>query len=459
MLFTEPLFLFVFLPVCLISQLLVKNVTARNVMLLVMSLLFYAWGEPVYIFLMLATSLLCWALCLWMSHSKRSGLVFALSVAAALLPLLFFKYGAMITGLINLIPGLNIPFRKPALPIGISFYTFQIITYAADLYRGETSAQKSPLSFMLYISLFPQLIAGPIVRYTDVERQLAERPITAPMFSDGVLRFVVGLGKKALLANTVGKVVADIFANPLDELGAVGVWGAMLCYAFQIYFDFSGYSDMAIGLGKMLGFTYKENFDHPYISRSVKEFWRRWHISMNTFFRDYVYIPLGGNRRHQLFNMLVVWSLTGLWHGAGPGFLLWGLYFFVLLSIGRLLGERLRLPAALAIPFTFALVVFGWTLFYFESMADLGCALRIMFGGGAAADPLSLNLLRAALPTLGICAVGSTPLPAKAAARVRRALDGRLWTALCAAFTVAMLFVSVAAIIGDTYNPFLYFRF
>ncbi len=459
MLFTEPLFLFVFLPVCLISQLLVKNVTARNVMLLVMSLLFYAWGEPVYIFLMLATSLLCWLMCLWMSRSRRRGLVFGLTVAAALLPLLFFKYGAMITGLLNIIPALSIPFPKLALPIGISFYTFQIITYAADLYRGETSVQKNPLNFMLYISLFPQLIAGPIVRYADVERQLAERPVTAQMFSEGVLRFITGLGKKALLANTVGKVVADIFANPLNELGAAGVWGAMLCYAFQIYFDFSGYSDMAIGLGKMLGFTYKENFNYPYISRSVKEFWRRWHISMNTFFRDYVYIPLGGNRRHQLFNMFVVWSLTGLWHGAGPGFLLWGLYFFVLLTIGKFLGDRLRLPAVPAALFTFALVVFGWTLFYFESMADLGSALRIMFGGGALADPLSLSLLRSALPVLGVCAVGSTPLPAKAARVVRRALPATLWTAVCAVFTAAMLFVSVAAIIGDTYNPFLYFRF
>ena len=459
MLFTEPLFLFMFLPICLISQLVVKNTTAKNILLLILSLVFYAWGEPVYVFLMIATTLVCWAESRAMDKSPRRRLWLALTVATALLPLIFFKYGQMLLDIVNLIPGLDIPGHGLPLPIGISFYTFQVITYVVDLYRGETEAQKNPVNFMLYISLFPQLIAGPIVRYTEVEKQLGSRTINAPQFSEGVLRFVVGLGKKVLLANTVGKVVSDVLISPIDELSFVGAWGIMLCYTFQIYFDFSGYSDMAIGLGKMLGFTYNENFNYPYISGSIREFWRRWHISMNTFFRDYVYIPLGGNRRRQYLNMLIVWALTGLWHGAGLNFLLWGLYFFVLLSIGKLFVDKLTVPKALSVLVTFVLVIFGWVFFYFENMGDCLLMFKLMFGGGAFSDAFSGHLLRAAIPAIILCAIGSTPLPAKLAGRLRAALPEKAEVAVSCVFSVAMLLACIAVIIGGSYNPFLYFRF
>ncbi len=457
MLFTEPSFLFAFLPICLLLQLIIKNTAAKNAVLLVMSLLFYAWGEPVYVFLMIATSLICWWLSGRLEASPHKKLMLALTLIAALIPLVFFKYSGMLAELINLLPAVSVSAPSVSLPIGISFYTFQIISYAVDVYRGEAKPQKNPFSFMLYISLFPQLIAGPIVRYDEVEKQLSDRKITAPMFSAGVWRFITGLCKKAILANTIGKTAEDILSQ--SSLGTLGAWGAMLCYAFQIYFDFSGYSDMAIGLGKMLGFTYRENFNYPYISASIKEFWRRWHISMSTFFRDYVYIPLGGNRRRQYLNMFIVWGLTGLWHGAGLNFVLWGLYFFVLLSIEKLLPKRFKLPKLIAVPCTFVLVLFGWVLFYFEDMGSIVSVYKAMLGGGSAADVTSAQLLYTSLPMLLLCAVGSTPLPAKIKAMLARKLPGGLKTAAAAICTAAALLLCTAFIVGGTYNPFLYFKF
>ncbi len=427
-----------------------------------MSLLFYAWGEPVYIILMIATSLLGWAMTLWFCHSKHPKPLFVLTIAESLLPLIFIKYSEMLFFLFFFffyVFFVSLPVPKIVLPIGISFYTFQIVSYIIDVYRGDDEVEKNPINFMLYISLFPQLIAGPIVRYGEVAKQLKHREMTAPMFSEGVYRFLIGLAKKALLANTVGKTVTDIFSVVLGELSALGVWGAMLCYAFQIYFDFSGYSDMAIGLGKMLGFTYNENFDNPYIAASIKEFWRRWHISMNTFFRDYVYIPLGGNRRRQFFNMFVVWALTGLWHGAGLNFVLWGLYFFDLLSIEKLFMKNLKVPKLLAIPATFVLVLLGWVFFYFEDMGECMNAFRLMFGGGAATDTFSSSLLYASIPAIILCAVCSTQLLSK----IRRFFADRTPEAIKipigALFTVVMLLGCTAVIIGSSYNPFLYFKF
>lgn len=459
MLFTEPSFLFIFLPVCLLLQFAIKNTAAKNILLLIMSLLFYAWGEPVYVLLMIAVSLISWGLCLRLCRAVNKKPLLAAALIAALLPLLFFKYGQMLLDIVNMVPGLYFTMPAVSLPIGISFYTFQIISYIVDVYRGDADVQKNPFYFMLYISLFPQLIAGPIVRYTEVEKQLNYREITAPMFSEGVYRFLIGLGKKVLLANTVGKTVTDILSVSVSELGMLGAWGAMLCYAFQIYFDFSGYSDMAIGLGKMLGFTYNENFNYPYIASSIKEFWRRWHISMNTFFRDYVYIPLGGNRRRQYFNMFVVWALTGLWHGAGLNFVLWGLYFFVLLSIEKLFMKKIAIPRGIAVPATFILVVIGWVFFYFEDMTECLTMLKIMFGGGAFTDPLSGQLLYASIPAILICAVFSTPLISKLKQRISSSIPEGLNICLASVFTAVMLLVCTAVIIGSSYNPFLYFKF
>ena len=456
MLFCELPFLYIFLPVCLILHLLFKNTAAKNTVLLLMSLLFYAWGEPVYVLLMIAVSAVSYGLGLAIER-RRGRLVLALSVMAVLAPLIFFKYSGFLAGIVGL------SFKGPSLPIGISFYTFQIVSYLADVYWCKAKAQKNPFYFMLYVSLFPQLIAGPIVRYVDVEREINDRAVTAAAFTDGVCRFLTGLGKKVLLADTLDKAITGILYEPvsasMSELGVIGAWGVMLCFAFQIYFDFSGYSDMAIGLGKMLGFNYCENFDHPYISTSIKDFWRRWHISMSTFFRDYIYIPMGGNRRRQLFNMLVVWAATGLWHGAGWNFVLWGLYFFVLLVIEKYLFKKLRLPKVIAIPATFALVLLGWVFFHFENLGQAWKMFAIMFGFGKGGDVFAIPILLAAVPVLSVCVIGSTPLPVMVKNAVMSRVPAWVGTALRLIFVVAMLLGCTAMIVSSTYSPFMYFKF
>jgi len=459
MLFTEPIFLFAFLPLCLLSQYLIKNIAVRNVILLIMSLVFYAWGEPVYVFLMLGISLISWSLARFKKiQGNKSFLILAIIIS--LLPLLFFKYGQMILDIVNLLPSADFHMPSLSLPIGISFYTFQILTYIVDVYRGQAQVQKNPFYFMLYISLFPQLIAGPIVRYTEVEKELTSRKISADMITQGIYRFLIGLGKKVLLANVVGKVVADVFSYPLNEIGTLGMWGTILCYTFQIYFDFSGYSDMAIGLGKMLGFTYSENFNYPYISSSIKEFWRRWHISMSSFFRDYIYIPLGGNRKRQIFNMLVVWITTGLWHGAGYNFILWGFYYFVLLVLENMLLKKIKIPKLLSIPITFGLVMIGWVLFYFENLTDCFTALSIMFGFGKhLADPISTTLVKSAIPTIFLCSICATPLYANVIKKISSRIPKVIKTSAMCAFTIVMFILCTSFTISSTYNPFLYFKF
>lgn len=503
MVFSELTFLYIFLPVCLILHLSLRNTAAKNIVLLAMSLLFYAWGEPIYVLLMITTSLVCWGLGLVIDRQRANpavavpvaaGLLIisvlffifkspatpvyvpvtilvslvcwglgavinkrrpavALSVAAALLPLIFFKYSGFLAGTV----GLN--FKGPSLPIGISFYTFQIISYLIDVYRGDTKAQKNPAYFMMYVSLFPQLIAGPIVRYVDVEREIMGRRVNSADFSAGVVRFLTGLGKKVVLADTVGAVVNSVFGRPLNEISTLAAWGVMLCYTFQIYFDFSGYSDMAIGLGKMLGFKYNENFNHPYIATSVKDFWRRWHISMSTFFRDYIYIPMGGNRRHQLLNMFVVWAATGMWHGAGWNFILWGLYFFVLLTVEKYLMKKVKLPKVIAIPATFVLVILGWVFFYFEDLGQVFEMFKIMFGRGYGTDLMAGPQLLAILPTLVICAIGATPLPVAVKDKIFKAVPGWAQTALQVIYVAVMLVVCTALTVSGTYSAFLYFRF
>ena len=374
--------MYLFLPICLLLYFILHGIKARNYLLLVMSLLFYAWGEPKWIILMIVTTLIDYGAGLLVDQYRGQKLAkwaLAGSVVITLSFLAVFKYLGFFNQNLNQIFGAELPTQIFNLPIGISFYTFQAITYVVDVYRGKAQVQRSYANLLLYVALFPQLIAGPIVRYTDIAAQLENREMTLPGFSKGITRFVTGLGKKVLLANIAGQVATSLIGGDLSKASVLGAWLGIFAYTFQIYFDFSGYSDMAIGLGHMFGFTYVENFNYPYISKSITEFWRRWHISLSTFFRDYVYIPLGGNRRHQLRNMFIVWALTGLWHGASWNFVLWGLYYFVFLAIEKLfLGKFLeKLPAVVGHAYALFIIVVGWVFFYFDDVSRLGQMLKL----------------------------------------------------------------------------------
>lgn len=393
--------MYLFLPICLLLYFILHGIKARNYLLLVMSLLFYAWGEPKWIILMIVTTLIDYGAGLLVDQYRGQKLAkwaLAGSVVITLSFLAVFKYLGFFNQNLNQIFGAELPTQIFNLPIGISFYTFQAITYVVDVYRGKAQVQRSYANLLLYVALFPQLIAGPIVRYTDIAAQLENREMTLPGFSKGITRFVTGLGKKVLLANIAGQVATSLIGGDLSKASVLGAWLGIFAYTFQIYFDFSGYSDMAIGLGHMFGFTYVENFNYPYISKSITEFWRRWHISLSTFFRDYVYIPLGGNRRHQLRNMFIVWALTGLWHGASWNFVLWGLYYFVFLAIEKLfLGQLLeKLPAVVGHAYALFIIVVGWVFFYFDDVSRLGQMLKLMFGfsGQAGVLPTDTVLLK-----------------------------------------------------------------
>ena len=394
MVFSSLLFVFLFLALNLVSQAALRGARQKNIAMLLFSLVFFSWAGPRYVVLLLLDTALCWffAICIE-REPQRKKLHLSLCVALVLLVLGIFKYTGFLMGNLQSLFGWPEVIPQIVLPIGISFYTFQLISYVVDVYRGEVRAQKKYWILLLYASLFHQCIAGPIVRYRDVAQDLAKRQVHAEEVSRGISRFTVGLAKKAVLANSVA-VLADrwlpMTTEGLAKIPTAGLWLGGLCYMLQIYLDFSAYSDMAIGMGLMCGFHYKENFNYPYIASSVTDFWRRWHISLSTFFRDYVYIPLGGNRRgkgRQLLNLFIVWGLTGLWHGASWNYVLWGLYFFLFLVIEKfLLGEKQqRIPAVLRHLFLLIIVYFCWVIFRFRDAAALGMALRGLFGGGTAA--------------------------------------------------------------------------
>ena len=470
MVFSSLTFLFLFLPVTLILYYAVPK-KVKNLVLLVMSLVFYAWGEPVYVILMLYSILLNYAAGRLMEAEpkhKKAVLVFA--VILNLLILGFFKYYGFAVGSVNKAFGLSIPIRDIALPIGISFYTFQALSYVIDLYRGKFPAQRNFISFACYITMFPQLIAGPIVRYEEIEKQLGERKLTLARFGKGALRFIFGLGKKVLLANLAGALFDEIHVLP--ELSFATSWIGALAYTFQIYFDFSGYSDMAIGLGDMLGFHFSENFNYPYAACSVTDFWRRWHISLGTWFREYVYIPLGGNRvkwfRH-ILNVMVVWLLTGLWHGAGWTFIIWGLFYGVLLIFEKYVLNKLRIPKAIRWVLTMLAVIIGWVIFSADDLAGAGRMLASMSGvpaiaaairGDAGAQTLfsgnALYFLTTGGLLLAIEAVFSGPWMGAIGKSFKKYVPGRVVIAL---FAVALLVLSIAFLATENYNPFLYFRF
>ena len=394
--------------------------------------------------------------------------ILASSVVLNLGILGFFKYTDFFIGNINAWFGTSIPLLNLTLPIGISFYTFQMMSYVIDVYRGDAAAQKNFVSFGAYVALFPQLVAGPIVRYTTIADQLDNRRESTDMFAYGIKRFVTGLAKKVLLANTIGQVWTQLSAMEVSSMSVVGTWVGALAFTFQIYFDFSAYSDMAIGLGQMLGFKFLENFDYPYISKSITEFWRRWHISLGTWFREYVYIPLGGNRKgliRQIFNLLIVWFCTGFWHGASWNFLIWGGYYGVLLIIEKLFLLKVlkKIPAFFSHVYTLFFVVIGWVIFGFDDMTKGWEYLKGMFGFGGLqlVDNMSLYLLLSNLVLILILIVASTPLPAKLGRKIMSLVQTKTWAAMIIenVFIIAIFVISVAFLVNSTYNPFLYFRF
>ena len=470
MVFSSILFLGLFLPVTLFLYYLFPNRRIRNAVLLIASLVFYAWGEPVWVFAMVALAVLDYlaGLLLAAAGGAWKRVLLAVTIVMNLALLFLFKYYNFLSDSIaSLLAMLQITIVPPSfpfgMPIGISFFTFQAITYVVDVSRGEVTPQKNPFRVLLYIALFPQLIAGPIVRYRDVEYEIGNRRETMQDFAEGAFRFAVGLGKKVIFANYAGKVASTLLTEQIGTLTADSAWIGALMFTLQIYFDFSGYSDMAIGLGRMFGFHFQENFNYPYMSRSVTEFWRRWHISLGSFFRDYVYIPLGGNRRHMWFNILLVWVLTGLWHGASWNFMLWGLYYAVLLICEKCLRrngiEMGKLPFASNL-LLLLITVFGWVIFYYTDFSQMLTCLRAMLGLGGIATEMTLMQLSSVsgiyylIPAM---VIGATPFPARLA---KRLVGGRgLEPVLRTAWMLLMLAVCFTLIVYQTYNPFLYFRF
>lgn len=464
MVFSSLVFMFAYLPITLLAYYLVPR-QGRNIFLFIVNLIFYGWGEPKLVLLMVFNIFFNyiggWLVDKYRADAKKKKLFLILTCVLDIGILAVFKYTGMITETLNMLPFLNIPELQISLPIGISFYTFQTMSYVIDVYRDDAPVSKNFINFGTYVALFPQLIAGPIVRYRDVAEQLVNRRETLEMFTEGVKLFMVGLAKKVIIANTMGTLTTNIFATT-DENGVVGTWVGMIAYTFQIYFDFSGYSDMACGLGNMLGFEFLKNFNYPYIAKSITDFWRRWHISLSTWFKEYVYIPLGGNRKgvkRQILNLLIVWGLTGLWHGAAYNFVLWGLYYGLLLILEKFVLKKFldRLPSFVQHIYTLFIIIIGWGLFYFTDVGQLGEFMVDLFnfGNGICGDQ-AFNLIMSNLPMLIIAAVASTPLATMLYTRFEHRRF--MWipeTLYC----MGVLVVSTASLVNQSYNPFLYFRF
>lgn len=466
MVFSSTIFLCVYLPLVLLGYYICPK-KGKNLFLLIVSLIFYAWGEPKYVFLMIFSILVNYVFGLLMDkhreNKKRLKLMLVISVIIDLGLLSVFKYTDFIITNINSVFGAGFDLLNIALPIGISFYTFQAMSYTIDVYRDDVRVQRNLIDFGMYITMFPQLIAGPIVRYSDVQDQLAARNVTAADFSEGIMRFVVGLGKKVLLANQMGAVWTQIYALGGD-ISALMAWTGAAAYTFQIYFDFSGYSDMAIGLGRMFGFKFPENFRYPYESVSITDFWRRWHITLSTWFKEYLYIPLGGNRRglaRQALNLLIVWTLTGFWHGAGWNFVMWGLYYFAILFIEKLflLKALDKLPRLFRHAYALLLIVIGWVIFASDDVSVMLPYLGSMFGANGALGGMDVYTLLTRAALMVICCVASTELPRRLFVTAAGKMNEKAAFTVKSVLTLALLALSVVFLIGDSYNPFLYFRF
>ncbi len=467
MVFSTPVFLFYFLALTLLVYYLVPR-KLRNPVLLLSSLFFYYWGEQVYVVIMLLSTAIDYTHGLLVERYKKRGcdrgakLAVASSIIFNLALLLFFKYWDFLAGSLQAMGLTFMPVLNIHLPIGISFYTFQTMSYTIDVYRGDARAQRSILNFGTFVTLFPQLIAGPIIKYKDLGDQIDSRTCSSEKFASGVQLFMVGMAKKVLIANNVGMLWESCKAVDPSQLTVAGAWLGTLAFSFQIYFDFSGYSDMASGLGRMLGFEFLPNFNYPYISRSITEFWRRWHISLSTWFREYLYIPLGGNRCSRsrwMFNLFMVWAATGIWHGASWNYLLWGLYFFALLMAEKFVLLKLldRAPALVRHLYTLFFVAVSWVIFAIEDFSHLGAYLKVMFGLGGVplTDGAMGYYLTSYLPILAAAALASTPLGVSIYGRMGR----RAQQTVCALLVLAGLFLCTAYLVDGTYNPFLYFRF
>ena len=471
MLFSSMVFLFLFLPVVLMLYYASPR-KVRNLILFVFSLVFYAWGEPIYVFLMIASTIVAYITGLLADKTKqgRKPWVPKVSLIVAILwnmgLLLFFKYTNFFIENANNIFGLSIEKMGLVMPIGISFYSFQTLSYVIDVYRGDVKAQKNYLTLGTYVALFPQLISGPIVRYKDVAEQMAKRKETISNFSRGVHRFAIGLGKKVILANSIGALFDAISNAPQDQMSVTAAWMGIIAYTFQIYFDFSGYSDMAIGLGKMFGFDFLENFNYPYISNSITEFWRRWHMSLSSWFRDYVYIPLGGNRKgkvRQCVNIMIVWFLTGFWHGANWNFMIWGVYFGVILLCEKLflLNALKKIPKFIGHIYALILIVIGWGIFAFDDFGKLSQNFKNMFGlsGIDFVNHQTLVWFAGYAVTFVILIFTSTPLIRKIGEKLKKAVPAVYSCVLQPLMVMAILLISTAYLAGNSFNPFLYFRF
>ena len=467
MVFSTPIFLFYFLALTLLVYYVVPR-KGRNVVLLISSLFFYYWGEREYVTIMFLSTAIDYTHGMLVERCKKKGndkgarMAVATSIIFNLALLLFFKYWDFLAGSLQAMGLTFMPVLNIHLPIGISFYTFQTMSYTIDVYRGDTRAQRNIINFGTFVTLFPQLIAGPIIKYKDLGDQINERTTSTEKFASGVQIFMVGMAKKVLVANNVGMLWEAYKAMSAGELTVLGAWLGVIAFTFQIYFDFSGYSDMAIGLGRMLGFEFLPNFNYPYISKSITEFWRRWHISLSTWFKEYLYIPLGGNRCSKgrwMFNLLVVWAATGIWHGASWNYLIWGLYFFVLLMLEKffLLKVLDKAPALVGHIYTLFFVVVSWAIFAIEDFSQLGSYLKVMFGlGGVPLMDAKLGYyVTSYLPILLVAAVASTPLGAK----LYHKLKTPAAEVVCTVLVLAGLVVCTAYLVDGTYNPFLYFRF
>ena len=467
MVFSSLTFLCVFFPAVFLLYYLLPSMPAKNTLLIISSLLFYAYGEPVYVLLMAGSASLNYLYGLWIGRAGKKKPVLALAVGTNFLILCIFKYADMLIDTCNRLTGAQFPLIRVSLPIGISFFTFQALSYLIDVYRGQVKAQKNYAHMLLYISFFPQLIAGPIVKYHDIERQISNRTFDLEETAEGFRRFIVGLSKKVLLSNTAALAADAVFAAELAQVGALAAWIGAVSYLFQIYFDFSGYSDMAIGLGRMFGFTFQENFNYPYISCSVQEFWRRWHISLSTWFKEYLYIPLGGNRKGRVrtyVNKLFVFFCTGLWHGADWTFVIWGLYHGLFLLLEGILPVK-KLPRALGHIYTMLVVCAGFVIFRADTLSQGAALIGKMFTGlPAGRDTMGFALQQInplLVLVLVICLFASCPLKS-----LRSRLPGR-WEKILARVgnpsayvcSIALLVLCMLSLSGGTYNPFIYFRF
>lgn len=461
MLFSSNVFLYFYLPIVLFLYYISPR-KFRNLVLFAVSLFFYGWGEPVYVLLMVFTVILNYVCALLIESRRKKEKspkgVLIIGVILNLLLLGYFKYATFfLESLQSILPFLrDIEVPQITLPIGISFYVFQSMSYIIDVYRNDAPVQKNPVSFGTYVSLFPQLIAGPIVRYTDVARQLSERRENLDKFTSGIKMFIIGLAKKILIANQMGALWMEIQSSG----GTAAAWVGIAAYSLQLYFDFSGYSDMAIGLGRMFGFEFLINFNYPYISNSITDFWRRWHISLSTWFKEYVYIPLGGNRKgikRQILNLLIVWALTGFWHGASWNFLFWGLYYGIILIIEKtfLLRFLEKIPKVFRHIYTIIIVMLGWALFYFEDTAVLGDFIKKLFTP-AATSSTDINVILAYVPLILVAVIASTPLGTKLYSKIKESNAKKILTISGLA---VMMLLCVCTLVSQSYNPFIYFRF